>query len=38
MTPTSDGGAVLAQEAVGEEYVNEDPVGGGDQVIDDPAD
>jgi hypothetical protein len=34
VTQTPDGGAVLAQETVGEEHVNEDPTGGGDQAID----
>ena len=37
VTQTSDGGAVLAQETVNEEHVNEDPVGEGDQAIDSPA-
>jgi hypothetical protein len=37
VTQTSNGGAVLAQETVGEDHANEDPVGEGDQAIDSPA-
>ncbi|KAH8766461.1 hypothetical protein F5882DRAFT_473819, partial [Hyaloscypha sp. PMI_1271] len=37
VTQQSDGGAVLTQETVGEEHVNEGPAGGGDQAIDDLA-